>query len=110
MGKRRIPTVEPDPIPTLHGSLPQETLDLHGMSAHLAEQRVRFFLDRWSRSDASAVLRIVTGKGANSPGAPVLRETVRELLTTDLSHFVEEWGVDVGGGGFLVRVRRPRGP
>ncbi len=106
MGKRRIPKVEPDPIRTLHGSLPEETLDLHGMSAQEAERRVEFFLDRWARSEPGAVLRIITGKGARSPGTPVLRGRVRELLDEELTGVVQEWAVDAGGGGFLVRVRR----
>ncbi len=103
--RRKIPVVQPDPIRTLHGSIPLESLDLHGLRADDAERRVRGFLDAWSRRDPGAVVRIVTGKGARSAGAPVLRERVLELLTHTLADRVDDWAVDSGGGAYLVRVR-----
>ncbi len=106
MGKRRrIPVVQPDPIRTLHGTIPVEVLDLHGLFADVAERRVRGFIEAWSRREPGAVVRIVTGKGARSEGAPVLRALVLDLLTGALSNAVDEWAVDQGGGAYLVRVR-----
>jgi DNA-nicking Smr family endonuclease len=103
--RRKIPVVQPDPIPTLHGSIPVESLDLHGLRADQAERRVRSFLDGWARREPGAVVRVVTGKGARSAGPPVIRDRVLALLTDELSHRVADWAVDSGGGAYLVRVR-----
>jgi DNA-nicking Smr family endonuclease len=106
VGKRRkIPVVQPDPIRTLHGTLPMDELDLHGLNADQAERRLRGFLEGWARQEPGAVVRIVTGKGARSQGAPVLRTRVLELLQGELARQVEDWAVDQGGGAYLVRVR-----
>jgi len=106
MGKRRkIPMVQPDPVRTLHGSIPVESLDLHGLHADAAESRVRSFVEAWSRRESGAILRIITGKGARSEGAPVLRARVLELLTGDLAPRIDDWAGEVGGGSYLVRVR-----
>jgi DNA-nicking Smr family endonuclease len=103
--RRKVPVVPPDPVRTLHGSIAVETLDLHGLRAEAAERRVRGFLEAWSRREPGAVVRIVTGKGARSEGAPVLRTLVLELLTGALAAQVEDWAGEVGGGAYLVRVR-----
>jgi len=106
VGKRRkIPVVQPDPVQTLHGSIPVDSLDLHGLHARAAEERVRRFIDTWARREPGAILRIITGKGARSEGAPVLRALTLDLITGELDHQVDEWAVEVGGGAYLVRVR-----
>jgi DNA-nicking Smr family endonuclease len=97
--------VQPDPIRTLHGAIPAESLDLHGLFADAAERRVRGFIEAWARREPGAVVRIVTGKGARSTGAPVLRTLVHDLLTGALRTSVDDWAVDQGGGAYLVRVR-----
>ena len=106
MGKRRkIPLVQPDPVKTLHGSLPVDTLDLHGRSADEAERRVRDFVDGWRRREPGAILRIITGKGMRSEGPPVLVRRVRELLDGPLSGVVSDYVLEIGGGAYLVRLR-----
>jgi DNA-nicking Smr family endonuclease len=106
MGKRRkIPVVQPDPVRTLHGSLPADTLDLHGLTADQGEVRVRQFVEAWRTRRPGTVLRIVTGKGTRSQGPPVLRGRVRELLTGPLSGRVEDFVLERGGGSYLIRVR-----
>jgi DNA-nicking Smr family endonuclease len=105
MGKRRIPRVSPDDVRTLHGTLPDETVDLHGLDAIAAEARVRGLVERWTRGGRGGVVRIITGKGRRSEGAPVLRMRVQKLLDDELRHAVEEWVLESAGGSFLVRVR-----
>jgi len=108
MGRRREAKPSEQKIRTLHGSYPDDELDLHGLGADDAEFRVRAFIDRWARTQPGAVLRIITGKGKGSGGTPVLRTRVHALLMDDLAPVVEEWAGEPGAGSFLVRVRRPR--
>lgn len=105
MGKRRIPRVPPDPVRTLHGTFPEETIDLHGLSAAEAEIRVRGFIERWARSRSGAVVRIITGKGRRSAGEAVLRKQVQAMLDGELGRSVKDSVLEAGGGSFLVRVR-----
>jgi len=106
MGKRRrIPLVQPDPVKTLHGSFPVDTLDLHGCTADEGERRVRDFIEAWRRREPGAILRIITGKGLRSQGPPVLIGRVRELLAGPLSPLVDDYVVETGGGSYLVRIR-----
>jgi DNA-nicking Smr family endonuclease len=106
VGKRRkIPVVQPDAVRTLHGTIPAATVDLHGLTGDQGERRVRDFVEMWRSRKPGAVLRIVTGKGLRSEGAPVLRERVRELLTGPLAGQVDDFVLETGGGSYLVRVR-----
>jgi DNA-nicking Smr family endonuclease len=97
--------VQPDPVRTLHGSLPADTLDLHGLTADQGERRVREFVEAWRGRQPGAVLRIITGKGLHSEDAPVLLGRVRELLAGPLSGRVDDFVLEMGGGSYLVRVR-----
>jgi DNA-nicking Smr family endonuclease len=106
--RRRIPVVAPDPVRTLHGSFPRDTLDLHGMHARSAEGEVRRFLEQWTAIEPGAVVRVITGKGNNSEGPPVLRGRVRELLTGGLAPLVDDFVLEMGGGSYLVRLRGAR--
>jgi len=51
------------------------------------------------------VVRIITGKGRNSPGRARLPSTVRRLLNGELKPYCAEWDVDVDEGAVLVRLR-----
>lgn len=82
-----------------------DVLDLHGLTADHAEQRLEMVLDRIVASDPGGVVRVVTGRGAGSAGRPVLQEVVRDALNGWLRHRVAEWAVDMGGGAYLVRVK-----
>jgi hypothetical protein len=92
------------PFDPLEGRVDHE-LDLHTFTAADARQTVRQFVTgarKWSRG---ALLHIITGKGRNSPAAPVLRPLVRALLQRELSKHVSAWGTDDGEGGYLIRLR-----
>lgn len=104
MGKRRPTHVSPPKLPpTLVGARPDVTVDLHGLRARHALQRVENLLATWARRQPGAVLRIVTGKGTRSSDGPVLLGAVEELLRGDSR--VDDMSLDAGGGGWLVRVR-----
>jgi DNA-nicking Smr family endonuclease len=104
---RRRESRPSDGVPrTLHGEPVVEELDLHGLTADRAEHRLEMFLDRVAVSSPGQVVRVITGRGAGSPGGPVLQGVVRDALTGWLRHRVADWAVDVGSGAYLVRVRR----
>lgn len=108
--KKRQGDAESDPTPptptTLHSAIVADEIDLHGDTADEAGRRLEMFLDRVSVSARGGVVRVITGRGARSHGQPVLQGVVRDALNGWLSHRVAEWAVDVGGGAYLVRVRR----
>lgn len=88
---------------------PEATLDLHGLSRTEALARVRAFLGHASRQGWPAVV-IVTGKGLHSPGGPVLRLAIEQLLAAE-PQLVLEWAPAprlYGGGGALVVFPRRR--
>lgn len=89
---------------TLLGSLAAAELDLHGARADAAERRARDFLVTWSRREPGAVVRIVTGRGNRSPGPPVLRGRVADVIA-DSPDVVAEHVLEPSGGSFLVKVR-----
>ena len=94
----------PDTPRTLHTERVVDELDLHGLTADEAERRLDMFLQRVGRTDPKGVVRVITGRGAGSPGQPVLQGVVRDALNGWLSDRVSEWAVDVGSGAYLVRV------
>ena len=80
-------------------------LDLHGDDALSAERRVRDFILTHARVSRGKVVHVITGRGRNSPGRPVLRGCVKTLLAGDLGRFVEDYQMDLDDGGWLVRLR-----
>lgn len=105
MGKRRIPQVSYDPPDTLHFAVVRDEVDLHGLTGRQAVQRADTFVRSWATREPGAVVRVITGRGVGSEGAPVIQTKVRELLLDDLAPRIDEWAIDFGGGAFLVRVR-----
>lgn len=106
MGRRRkVPTVQPDPIRTIHGAFATATLDLHGLYANPAMTRVKGFVMGWAEREPGVILRIVTGKGTHSDGEPVIRSRFLALLAGDLAPWIDDWASEVGGGSYLIRVR-----
>jgi DNA-nicking Smr family endonuclease len=99
------PPAESQTPRTLHSAVVTHELDLHGLGADAAERRLEMFLDRVAVSARGEVVRVITGRGAGSPGQPVLQGVVRDALNGWLAHRVAEWAVDVGSGAYLVRVR-----
>lgn len=105
--KGRKPRDEGPSVPrTLHTEPIVDELDLHGHTADEAERRLEMFLQRVAATDPGGVVRVITGRGAGSVGPPVLQAVVRDALNGWLSERIDEWAVDVGGGAYLVRVRR----
>ena len=103
---RKRPSAEPSTPRTLHTERVVDELDLHGSTADEAEHRLEMFLDRVAAVSPGEVVRVITGRGAGSPGKPVLQGLVRDAIGGWLEHRVAEWAVDVGGGAYLVRVKR----
>lgn len=90
---------------TLHTAVVAEEIDLHGLTVDQAERRAEGFLKGASVRLPGQVVRIITGKGTRSPGAPAIQPTIREGFATWLAEYVADWSVDVGGGAFLVRLK-----
>jgi DNA-nicking Smr family endonuclease len=88
----------------LLGAIPAATLDLHGLRAGAAERRVTDFLTTQARVNRGGVVHVITGSGLGSPGGPVLRGRVGELLDGRLARFVAEHRLDLHRGGWLVRL------
>jgi DNA-nicking Smr family endonuclease len=107
MGKRRPRVVtggEPDTSDRLRFAVPAESIDLHGLRTEEARRRLHAFLQRLSRSHPGGAVRVITGKGLNSPDGPRLRPMVVEEL--GYSHdLVKEWQLSPDGGSVLVRLR-----
>jgi DNA-nicking Smr family endonuclease len=107
MGRRRPRSPAPsEPTGTLHAAIVDDERDLHHLTAAEAAAALESFLIGWSRRRPGAVLRVITGRGNRSPGGPVLRPLVRDLLTGRLAPVVADHAVEAGGGAYLVRVRR----
>ena len=88
----------------LEGQVAEE-LDLHGYTRDQARARVPAYLRDARRRLPGQLVHIITGKGRNSPGQPVLLPTVRKLLEAAPQSQIADWGPDVDGGGFLVRLK-----
>ncbi len=109
MGKRRPRSPEPSgPTGTLHTAIVDDERDLHHLTAAEAAAQLEAFLLGWSTRRSGAVVRVITGRGNRSPGGPVLRPLVRDLLTGRLAPVVEDYAVESGGGAYLIRVRGKR--
>jgi DNA-nicking Smr family endonuclease len=79
-------------------------LDLHRLTGDEVERVVRNFLETQQKR-GPGVVRIITGKGKNSPDGPVLLPRVRTLLKGALAKYAAEWRLGDDGGSFVVRVR-----
>lgn len=79
-------------------------LDLHGLTGGEARVRAELWLrDRAAGGDRTVV--VVTGRGNRSPGLPVLRGEVEDLLARLRGDIVTGWEHTDGGGGFRVTLR-----
>ena len=83
-------------------------LDLHGLSREEALDALPRFLESASRHGEKAVL-VITGKGNNSPGEPVLQQAVLGWLRDSGRRLVVEFAPaprEMGGSGaFVVFLR-----
>lgn len=82
-----------------------DTVDLHGHTRAEACARVPMYLRDMRRRHPGKLVHIITGKGRNSHGAPVLLPAIRELLRKAPPSQVAHWGLDLDGGGYLVRLK-----
>jgi DNA-nicking Smr family endonuclease len=106
MPRRRSGGPPPNPFEPLEGAV-ADTLDLHGLDAASAEGAVTDFLRRVHRRTPGALVHIITGRGRGSVGAPVLKRSIRTLLKTNPPGLpIADWGNDLDGGGYLVRLKR----
>ena len=107
MGKRRPRDVsggEPDTGNRLRFAIPATSIDLHGLRVDAARQKLEAFLRRVARTHPGQAVRVITGKGRNSPDGPRIKPMVLEELS--YSHdVVAEWEISMDGGSVLVRLR-----
>ncbi|PIZ71400.1 hypothetical protein COY07_04975 [Candidatus Peregrinibacteria bacterium CG_4_10_14_0_2_um_filter_43_11] len=90
-------------------SVPQATLDLHGVRVGDAFERVAtFLLDQ--REKVAKVVLIITGKGIHSRQKGVLLVAIRRQLhrLQKKDGPVHNFDADCGGGAFLVRLKPQR--
>ena len=78
-------------------------LELHRLTGDEVERVVRNFLETQQKR-GPGVVRIITGKGKNSPDGPVLLPRVRTLLKGALAKYVADWRLGDDGGSFMVKV------
>ncbi len=81
---------------------PVAMLDLHHFAVTEVEAAVCNFLKTWQKRAPGAVVHIVTGKGRQSSGSPVLKPRVRKCLKANTLSVVKDWTRDLDDGGFLV--------
>lgn len=109
---RRVDT-PPNLLRTLRrGQFPIDgTLDLHGLAAETARERVLTFLEKARASGERCVL-VIHGKGEHSPGgAPVLRGEISAWLSqgaasVHVAAFATAEKADGGEGALYVLLRR----
>ncbi len=90
--------------------LPEDELDLHGLTADEATAKILFFLQNAISRGLCTVL-VITGKGLHSEEGPVLRSATERVLSEKKNQVVE-WGVAprrYGGEGALVIFLRQSG-
>lgn len=112
-----LPEPEPAPAPRRSSRLKQLRrgtirldleLDLHGLTRDEALDCLSSFVSAAFRRGQQAVL-VITGKGHNSPGEPVLQKGVASWLGNEGAGMVAEFlpaPIDLGGtGAFLVFLK-----
>ena len=88
----------------------QAHIDLHGFTAHEAEQAFNNFMSEAIRSGKRAVL-IVHGRGLSSPGQPVIKSNVHGWLSSGpwrkwVMAFASARACDGGAGATYVLLRQ----
>jgi len=88
----------------------QDHIDLHGMDAAGATEAVERFLQRATAQGLRSVL-IIHGRGLSSPGEPVLKTRLRELLASNrwrkwILAFSSARSCDGGAGATYVLIRK----
>lgn len=87
-------------------------LDLHGLTRDEALEALGRFIGGAFNRGQQAVL-VITGRGNNSPGEPVLQRAVTGWLRGDGRHFVAEFALaprNLGGDGAVVVFLKGKNP
>ncbi|MFN0179245.1 MAG: Smr/MutS family protein [Gemmatimonadales bacterium] len=103
MARRGSRPLGHDPFDPLDGPV-GDTLDLHGFARIEARALLESYLASRRRQRPGTLVHIITGRGRNSPGTPVLKPMVKGYLATAPASVVRAWGRDLDDGGFLVRL------
>lgn len=106
--KKRTPPPAPGASPAAWARV-HPHLDLHGHTGDEARRRAAAWL-REQRGDGVRTVVVVTGRGLHSRGLPVLRGEVEDVLRSLEGTVVQDFEEAPGGGGYLVRLRRPPPP
>lgn len=89
--------------------IPEDELDLHGLSVDEAKAKVLFFLQNAIYRGFGTVL-LITGRGLHSASGPVLRSAIEKCLRENTEQVVE-WGVAPrrygGEGALVIFLRQP---
>ena len=107
MGYRRIRKIDQTNPPDLDGirhESPVTELDLHGKTVPQARTAARSFITTSARKHPGRVVRIITGCGEHSLGAPKLGAALESELL-HLSSYVAESVLDLDHGSYLIRLR-----
>jgi len=80
-------------------------LNLHGLDGARARQAVEQVLSGKGGARSGQVVHIITGRGNNSAGKPVLLPLVGGIIRKELGRRVAEYSKDENEGGYLVRLR-----
>lgn len=105
MSRRKRPAGGPR-RPAEGGGALYSTLDLHGETADSARRMTEAWLRR-QRDEGERLVRVITGRGRHSVGAPVLREEIGHLLRGLTGGLVVRVQEESGGGAFRVELRSP---
>lgn len=92
-----------DPFDPLDGRV-DDTLDLHGFTTAEARARLDAYFRGARQKRPGQLVHVITGKGRNSAGGPVLKPAIRSLLRSGALPNIARWGLDDDDGGYLVRV------
>ena len=106
------PGIAPEVIRRLHEGhyAVQDYIDLHGMSAHEAEQALHAFIQKALSDDKRNVL-VIHGRGLTSPRQPILKNKVyfwltRGPLRKHVIALASARACDGGAGATYVLLRR----
>ena len=78
-------------------------IDLHGMTDYEATDAVLNFLEN-SRDSQKKTIKIITGKGLQSIGVPVLKNITREILIQQNLKFSAANAQNGGTGAFIINL------
>jgi len=81
----------------------ESEIDLHGMTDYEAEDAIFNFLEN-SRDSGFKTVKIITGKGLQSVGTPVLKNITREILIQQNLKFSAAKIQDGGTGAFIINL------